>query len=650
MRFHEWTREKPLMNLARGKTLFAGVATLLLGVVALPACSTIAPADGAGKLCGVGAEVTACEDGQACELDKDCRSVYCEGTTCAPPGATSHSDGRINGGETGIDCGGSVKATALCQNGQGCADSTDCVGTCIGGLCGPISHTDGKKNLDESDVDCGGTTAGKCLDGKACALDVECVTGYCPTESKRCVTPRYDDGVKNGSESDVDCGGLGVGFKTCAEGRACVRDGDCNGACNYASKCVDAPSCKPNNGGDTCGPFDVAHQESCCKTLPVPMYSDPKEPGKTVYVDKYEITAGRMRAFVDAMSSANGGVPKIKDYTAAHRPARWNPNWELALPNAMTGTVATFSTTTKAAVGQLSTPGQQDYLESKPTISSWSVANGTWEIDIGLVRALNATHFFPEYVTGKGWPAPDYAASHDLNCSNGEKSYGFSTYWFDTPTIAAATGEPNVKGKSFSQDVMDQKALNCTPFGLYAAFCAWDGGQLMTGEVFDHLAGGPVVLVPSATVPAPYNFNTTPQEQPRMTGGRALCGGPAAPDTLNSTPDGTQACFNVWFYPLPPPGPNSPSPTEPDHSHDGSARIAPPGRVPADVVKVVDADEGWMDLKGNLVEAVLRSGETERFDYRGFGISSSSIIHHRNQQTTPRMKGGSFGARCMRFK
>ena len=677
-------------------TLTAGVLALLVGAFVLPACSSSNDASGpsctnglkddgeegldcggvcptkctgdactsgaecgsgsctgnacaapAGKACGVGAPVPTCNDGEACELDKDCKSGFCDGAKCATPAADSHTDGKKNSGETGVDCGGSVKATAPCPDGQGCIDSADCVGTCAAGICGPIGPMDGKKNNGETDVDCGGPNAPKCAVDKTCEASTDCVDDYCPVATKKCTLPRYDDGVQNGSETDVDCGGnvAAAGFKKCAEDKSCLADTDCTGACKTfgaAKKCIDAPSCKPHFGGDTCGDVDPVKQESCCKSLLVNGYTDPVMPAGTtkVYVDKYEITAGRMRAFVDAMAALNGGVPKIKSYTAAHRPARWNAGWESALPDAMTGTMATFSTMSPTPAGNLVNPGQDQYLANKPTQSSWSVASGNWQIDIGLVRALNSPHFFPEYVTSGSWPAPDYAASHDLNCSNTAGSYGYSTYYFDTATIAAATGEANVLGKSFSQQVMDEKALNCTPFGLYAAFCAWDGGQLMTGEVFDHLAGGPVVI-PASGGTAPYNYVTVPNEQPRMTPGKTLCGGAGAPNTLNTFSDGTQACYNVWFAPLPPGN---------DHSHDGSARIAPPGRVPADVVKVVATDEGWRDLKGNLVEAVLRPGETARFDYRGFGVSYGSIIHHRNQQTSPRMKGGSFGARCMRFK
>lgn len=140
-----------------------------------------APAD---KTCGVGV-ATKCNDGEKCELDKDCNSGFCDGAKCAVPSSESHSDGVKNSGETGIDCGGSVKATKPCPDGQGCTDSTDCVGTCTSLVCGPISPTDGKKSGDETDIDCGGPTAPKCATGEACLTKSDCVDDFCPDGTKK---------------------------------------------------------------------------------------------------------------------------------------------------------------------------------------------------------------------------------------------------------------------------------------------------------------------------------------------------------------------------------------------------------------------------------------------------------------------------------
>ena len=50
-----------------------------------------------------------------------------------------------------------------------------------------------------------------------------------------------------------------------------------------------------------------SQHESCCRTLAVPGYDDPAHPGKKVYLDKYEITAGRVRAFIEGSRESGGG-------------------------------------------------------------------------------------------------------------------------------------------------------------------------------------------------------------------------------------------------------------------------------------------------------------------------------------------------------
>jgi hypothetical protein len=636
-------------------------------------CTGNACAPPTGKPCGVGAPVPTCNDGEACELDKDCASAFCDGAKCATPSSESHSDGKKNSGETGIDCGGSVKATAPCPDGQGCSDSTDCVGTCAAGICGPIGPADGKKNNGETDIDCGGPNAPTCPVDKTCETNADCADDYCPAATKKCTLPRYDDGVQNGSETDVDCGGnvAASGFKKCAEDKTCTADTDCIGACKTlgaAKKCIDAPSCKPHFGGDTCGTSEVgtgteghvgpggavvAGHESCCKSLEVVGYTDPVMPaGKTkVYLDKYEISAGRMRAFLEAVgggvdAEGNAKSPNIRAWMATHRPNRWNNGWEEALPNANLGSATTYSI--KNATVNLLYPGHDQYLLNRPTQTTWWIGNaagafgaGTsvdFTIDNGAFYALGANHFFPEYQAGSNWSqGPDYAASHALNCTNAIGSYGYSTYWFDKATVAAYSRGPN--GKYFSKDELDQKALNCTPNALYAAFCAWDGGQLATADVLDDISGN--------TVSPIYD---TGNQNGKFAVARSTCGGPMGPNTIISYSDGGSypcgynvAAAKVLVYEYP---------NDNGNSWDATARIAPPGRVVGDQIAKSAGDEPWMDVLGNLQEVVIKKGaaETARFDYRGYGTEWGSITHHRNQQTTPRNKGGAFGARCMRFK
>ncbi len=96
------------------------------------------------------------------------------------------------------------------------------------------SCTDGVKNGDESDVDCGGICQA-CDNNQHCEDDDDCYSHYC--ENNICTEPSCTDGVKNGLESDVDCGGI---CDACDLGKECVEHQDCisnycdNGVCAEA--------------------------------------------------------------------------------------------------------------------------------------------------------------------------------------------------------------------------------------------------------------------------------------------------------------------------------------------------------------------------------------------------------------------------------
>jgi hypothetical protein len=65
--------------------------------------------------------------------------------------------------------------------GKACADTTDCVAgaVCTAGLCAAPAPTcsDGIKNGAETDVDCGGATCGQCAQSKACLVATDCAGG-----------------------------------------------------------------------------------------------------------------------------------------------------------------------------------------------------------------------------------------------------------------------------------------------------------------------------------------------------------------------------------------------------------------------------------------------------------------------------------------
>ncbi len=111
---------------------------------------------------------------------------------------------------------------------------------------------DGVKNGSETDVDCGGSCEAKCFDGHGCSAPGDCVSHACA--GNVCVS--CGDGVKNGDETDVDCGDSCAA--RCLDGASCVKDADCaSGRCgsdNLCSSCNDHLKNGMESGIDCGGP------------------------------------------------------------------------------------------------------------------------------------------------------------------------------------------------------------------------------------------------------------------------------------------------------------------------------------------------------------------------------------------------------------
>jgi hypothetical protein len=82
----------------------------------------------------------------------------------------------------------------------------------------PPSCTDMIANNGETDVDCGGTqtpACPRCALGKKCVVDADCAAGPFSCQGGVCKTPpTCTDGIQNGTETGVDCGGVSSGV-TC---------------------------------------------------------------------------------------------------------------------------------------------------------------------------------------------------------------------------------------------------------------------------------------------------------------------------------------------------------------------------------------------------------------------------------------------------
>jgi hypothetical protein len=143
-----------------------------------------------------------CIDDKPCVASgKKCTQGRCTFSTCA--------NAKQDGTETAPDCGGFD--CNPCDDGKTCKGDLDCASNnCTQGTktCGSTC-TDNKRDGDETGTDCGGAVCVQarqaCADGYGCKLPRDCMSGVC--KAGKCQQPNCTDGVKNGAETGIDCGG-----------------------------------------------------------------------------------------------------------------------------------------------------------------------------------------------------------------------------------------------------------------------------------------------------------------------------------------------------------------------------------------------------------------------------------------------------------
>ena len=523
-----------------GEKLCDGLACATGDQCVSGACTGGTCAPSANKTCGVG-KPKACADGAACQQDLDCATDVCEARVCKPRPTNVHTDGRRNGGETGVDCGGSALPDKPCAGGERCKESNDCQSTCGNGRCAVPGATDGKKNRGESDIDCGGPEAPACKRGKTCTANTDCQLQACT--SGVCAQPTATDALRNGRETDVDCGGAEVTedeitYKAppCREGLGCIADADCTtGACSPGTKTCSLPSCATAElagilscGAKETGEAGAAH-ESCCRSLTLPTRT-------TRRLDKYEITSGRYRAFL------TGVGPNVRAWVAKYVTNR--PTSQLA------GLVAL-----NPAIGDIFPQAEKDDYRSLAAHLSIDLDN---------------------YDGVRG-------------CYNGDGSFGANTYWQDDATVASYGMPP----RQLARTVSDEKPLNCQMPMMFAAFCAWDGGELATfadiADVWDANPGQPVQPKPNELQRPTYNWCNGPFKNG---GFECQC------DQVNNPGAGCN------FVDIGEAGIFYEFPRGTNRARDNEPLIAAPGRFIGDASAPNAAGERWMDIYGNLAEYV----------------------------------------------
>jgi hypothetical protein len=134
---------------------------------------------------------------------------------------------------------------AVCSGGGdciGCLSDADCPGQiCKGTVCVPMGCSDAVKDGGETDKDCGGP-CNPCADGLHCVGAADCQSGVC--KNKICKPPTCNDNTKNGPETDTDCGGP---CPPCGENKTCGAPTDC-----LSGVCAGDVCCTPNLDVMTC--------------------------------------------------------------------------------------------------------------------------------------------------------------------------------------------------------------------------------------------------------------------------------------------------------------------------------------------------------------------------------------------------------------
>lgn len=505
-------------------------------------CRAVVPADGTKNNdetdvdCG-GTQAPACPDNKGCAIAADCASSVCKANVCQAP---SFTDGVKNGDETGLDCGGTRANAPKCPTGQGCLGDSDCdKAKCdlTNKKCLPPTNDDGITNLDETGIDCGGPTTSlkRCATGQGCVATSDCANVLCNASTKVCDPPTKTDGLKNGTESDVDCGGAApTDAPRCLINKVCAANADCDskGCSKALGRCSPLSCATAETAGIvTCGAKETgeagATHESCCKSLVLPTRTDRR-------LDKYEITAGRFRSFLTSVG------PNVRAWVASYAAA--NAGSQLA-----------------------------KMLTDFPVLANlYPAVDRTAALSLTSHMALDIDNY-----------------NGIRGCANYDGSYSANTYWMDNLHYA----DYGLPPRSLARAASDEKSLNCAMPIMFAAFCAWDGGEM---PIYDDYLDVWQELFPwGATDLKRPNYNWC--NGTYRNGGFTCQCSTANPSMPADCPagglsiNGVQGVFYEW-------------PRNTDRAKDNSPLIGSPGRFTTDASFVKSGGESWFDLFANLAE------------------------------------------------
>lgn len=317
------------------------------------------------------------------------------GATLAATSACSfHSLEYLGAGGSISGTGGELQAGGLANAAGGTSASGGVDATGAAGLIGaagaepdPSRCDDLLKNGDETDVDCGGRSCGPCLDGKTCAMGTDCQSAICTNIV--CQPPSCTDLALNGDETDLNCGGS---CSPCAQGRNCSTNDDCSTANCTAGLCESG----------TC--VDGVLRPGCPLLVDNTPYSLSPAKGLTNCIDDDQdsVSDGNallLRACQDELRQTFWAIERTDGY--------------FAFRSALSGKCLHVrgASTTGGAIIEQSTCGMADDQQWKPSLVDSSVMSLTSRSSsLSLnVAADNASHDGQAIIQGQTDNRPDTA-------------------------------------------------------------------------------------------------------------------------------------------------------------------------------------------------------------------------------------------------
>jgi sulfatase modifying factor 1 len=337
---------------------------------------------GTGKAAGTGcAGAGECQTGLTCLDGVCCTQASCP--QCQNCGATGTCSITVTVGEdaTGIACTGTntCNAAGLCRKKPGesctptqnecasgtCTDNRCCSQSCevcqsctgLGGTCVAITNADDPDSCTGTNT-CNATGLCRKKPGESCTPPGEdcatrtCTDGRCCSQScgvcQSCTGPSGTCLTVSGVEDPDTCSGSSTcnaaGLCKKKDGQSCLSNSDClTGVCNNSNVCSPLTSARCAALAATCGPTGTG---DCCASLLVPggtfyrsydgvALTDTSYPAtlSDFYLDKYEVTVGRFRMFVNAGKGTQLDPPAPGDGVHPKIPGSgWNSAWNTSLP------------------------------------------------------------------------------------------------------------------------------------------------------------------------------------------------------------------------------------------------------------------------------------------------------------------------------